>query len=67
MDSADHTNYADLEAIKPVKSNNQCKSVIQALLDLRISLMATHTKITSRINPQKIQSAVLKPNMVNSS
>ena len=33
---------------------------------LRMSLRATHEKITTRINPQKIQSAVLSPNMVNS-
>jgi len=34
---------------------------------LRMSLMATQKKITSRTPPQKIQSAVLKPNMLNSS
>jgi hypothetical protein len=33
----------------------------------RMSLMATHTKTTTRINPMNIQSAVLKPNIFNSS
>jgi hypothetical protein len=28
--------------------------------------MATHTKMTARMKPIKIQSAVLKPNMFNS-
>jgi hypothetical protein len=39
----------------------------QLFFVLRISLTAMQAKITSRINPQKIQSARLKPNIVNSS
>ena len=61
------SNYLLILIILGHNHNLIVTNLIQTFLDLFILLMTKHKKITSRINPQKIQSAVLKPKILNSS